>query len=109
LTWTDTLTRDVWFAVRSLVRLPLFAAAAILTLALGIATTTAMFTIVDGVVLRPLPYPHSERLFELLQSYPEKNLDRWTLSQANAAGYMGVKRCEGFAAYARTGVTVEEN
>ncbi|HEV8448785.1 MAG TPA: ABC transporter permease [Gemmatimonadaceae bacterium] len=109
MTWTDTLTRDVWFAVRSLVRLPLFAAAAILTLALGIATTTAMFTIVDGVVLRPLPYPHSERLFELLQSYPEKNLDRWTLSQANAAGYMGVKSFEGFAAYARTGVTLEEN
>jgi len=100
---------DVRFAARSLAHRPLFAAAAMLTLALGIATTTAMFTIVAGVVLRPLPYPHAERLFELMQSYPEKHLDRWTLSQANAAGYLGVKAFDGFAAHARTGVTLEEN
>lgn len=54
--------RDVRVAVRRLSRQPAFAGAAIVTLALGIGATVAMFSVVEGVVLRPLPYPEPERL-----------------------------------------------
>src|SRR5689334_2213770 len=96
----ETAMQDMRFAARSLARRPLFTVVASLTLSLGIATTTAMFTLVDGIVLRPLPYPHSDQLVEIVQSYPEKKLDRWTLSQQNAATYLGLNSFESFAAHA---------
>ena len=58
----DQLIQDGRFALRQLVRSPLVAAVAILTLAIGIGLNTAVFTLVSAVLLRPLPYPHSERL-----------------------------------------------
>jgi putative ABC transport system permease protein len=58
----DDLTRDLRFAARSLLRSPAFAVMSILTLALGIGATTAMFSVVNGVLLSALPYPHAERL-----------------------------------------------
>ena len=57
--------RDVRFAIRLLIRRPVFTAAAVLTSALGIGMTTAMFSVVNGVVLRPLPYADSEGLVYL--------------------------------------------
>src|SRR6266536_4986658 len=59
------LFADVRYAVRLLTRKPGFAAVAILTLALGIGATTAIFTVVDAVLLRPLPFPDAERLVEV--------------------------------------------
>ena len=58
----DTLLQDLRFAARSLVRRPAFAAVAIVTLMLGIGANTAIFSIVDAVLLRPLPYPAPERI-----------------------------------------------
>ena len=109
MSWADNVGSDARFAARVLVRRPLFTTVAALTLALGVSTSTAMFTLVDGVVLRPLPYAHPERLVEVMQSFPEKKLDRWTLSQENAATYMGVKSFDAFAAYARTGLTLDND
>ena len=57
--------RDIRFAVRTLSRAPFFSIIAILTLALGIGATTAIFTVVDGVILRPLPYPAPDRIVQL--------------------------------------------
>src|SRR5262245_39038886 len=58
----DQLLQDARFALRQLGRSPLVGAVAILTLAIGIGLNTAVFSLVYAVLLRPLPYPDSERL-----------------------------------------------
>jgi predicted permease len=58
----ERLLQDIRYAVRSLLRQPAFAATAILTLALGIGATTAIFSAVDAIVLRPLPFPRADRI-----------------------------------------------
>ncbi|MGH7620692.1 MAG: ABC transporter permease [Gemmatimonadaceae bacterium] len=61
-TSTGSVARDIAFAVRSLRRAPALAATIVLTLALGIGATTAMFSIVNGVLLAPLPFENADRL-----------------------------------------------
>src|SRR5215469_5970482 len=66
--WIEELLRDVRLAVRVLRKAPGFSAVAVLTLALGIGTNTAMFSVLYGLVLRPLPYKDSSRLVMLWDS-----------------------------------------
>lgn len=61
----ETFIKDIRFGVRSLLKRRGFTSIAVLTLALGIGACTAIFSVVDGVLLRSLPYPESERLVEL--------------------------------------------
>ncbi|MCE2514825.1 MAG: ABC transporter permease [Acidobacteria bacterium] len=63
--WLDDLARDVRHAVRALRRSPGLSATVVIVLALGIGANTAMFSIVHGMLLRPLPYPGGERLVRL--------------------------------------------
>ena len=80
LPWLDDLARDVRHGLRTLRRTPVFTAVALLTLALGIGANTAIFSIVNGVILRPLDYPTPERLLYLTTDFPALGLTRNPLS-----------------------------
>src|SRR6202046_2625989 len=65
-----TLSQNLLSAIRMLTKSPAFAAIAILTLALGIGANTTLFSVVNGVLLNPLPYPHSEELVAVYGQTP---------------------------------------
>lgn len=87
--WRD-VQREVRLAWRSLIRAPGFAAVALITLALGIGATTAIFTVLDAVVLRPLAYRNAEQLVSILHpaTVPGSGERKWGLS---AGGYFNFK------------------
>ena len=76
----ETLVQDIRYALRNLVKSPGFAAVTVLTLALGIGANTAIFSVVNGVVLRPLPYPEPERLMFITSQFPALGFDQFWIS-----------------------------
>jgi predicted permease len=83
--WLEDAVTDVRHAVRGLRRNPVLAAAAIITLAVGIGANTAIFSVVNGVILRPLPYPAAHRLVSLGEDNPEYG---WRHSQVAPANLL---------------------
>jgi putative ABC transport system permease protein len=81
--WIANFGQDGKYGVRLLARAPGFAAAAVLTVALGIGATTAMFSIVYGVLLQPLPFGEPDRLVSLWTSTPKRGLPRTYVGMAN--------------------------
>ena len=81
--WRSAIARDFGHAIRGLAHRPGFAAVVVLTLGLGIGATTAIYALLDAVVLRPLPYPNASRLVYIEHPVPgvETNA-RWRMSQA---------------------------
>jgi predicted permease len=81
--WRTALARDVAHALRGLVQRPGFAAVVVVTIGLGLGATTAIYALLDAVVLRPLPYPNASRLVYIEHPVPgvETNA-RWRMSQA---------------------------
>ena len=68
------------YALRTIAKSPAYAAVTILTLALGIGANTAIFSVVNGVMLKPLPYPKSDRLMFITSTFPGLGFDRFWIS-----------------------------
>jgi predicted permease len=96
----SSLLADIRYSLRALGRAPGYAAVALLTLALGIGATAAIFTIVNGVLLRPLPYPEPEALVRIYQASPERGLTRSEFSTIDFSDWREQSRSfAGVAAY----------
>ena len=83
--WFEQLLQDMRFGVRMLRRNPGFTAAAVLTLALAIGANTAIFSVVYAVLLRPLPYPQADQLFNVFQVQQQQGISGTGWSYANFA------------------------
>jgi putative ABC transport system permease protein len=100
------LLRDARLAIRSLTRAPGFALAAILTLALGIGATSAIFSVVYGVVLRPLPYAKPDSLAMIWEVVP--NQGRFSVAPANLVDWRReVTTFRAMAAFTNRDVTLD--
>ena len=81
------LIRDLKYALRRLARTPLFTLATLVTLALGIGANTAIFSVINGVLLKPLPFPEPERLIGVWQNAPGVNIKDLNASIADYVTY----------------------
>ncbi len=71
--WAEQIAQDIRFGVRNLRKASGFTSSAVLSLALGIGATTAIFSVIYGVILDPFPYSHPERLFSFYANIPSRN------------------------------------
>jgi predicted permease len=88
------------YAIRTLLKSPAYAAVTILTLALGIGANTAIFSVVNGVMLKPLPYPRPDRLMFITSTFPNLGFDRFWVSLPEWAEFKERNRsCESVGAF----------
>src|SRR5437016_10647101 len=78
--WRRCVMNDLKFALRQLLKNPGFTAVSVLTLALGIGANTAIFSVVNAVLLRPLPYPEPNCLVAVCESNPQLGFDQYVTS-----------------------------
>src|SRR5581483_1348565 len=79
----EQIWQDVRYGMRQLARSPGFCAVVIATLAIGIGANTAIFSVVDSVLLCPLPYPNPDRLVRIWESKPSKEYSRNVVNPLN--------------------------
>jgi putative ABC transport system permease protein len=106
----ETAWRDVRLGVRSLVHSPIFTVVTVLSLALGIGANTAIFSVVNGLLLRPLPYPEAEQIVDVWHTPPQQafpGLDRFSVSPANYIDWKAQSSTfEQMAVYTYTGLSL---
>src|SRR5689334_8082256 len=83
----ESIFTDIRFGLRILLKQPGFTLVAVITLALGIGANTAIFSLVNSILLRPLPFREPDRLVRMLQASPKLGLSSWGVSQADFAAY----------------------
>ena len=88
----NTLLQDLRYGARILLKQPGFTLVAVITLALGIGANTAIFSLVNSILLRPLPFREPDRLVRMLQASPKLGLASWGVSQADFAAYRDQNR-----------------
>ena len=87
------LIQDLKYALRTLRRAPVFSAAAILTLALGVGANTAIFSVVNAVMLRPLPFREPDRLVRIWETNPKRNIPFFSASVLNYLSWKEQATC----------------
>jgi len=103
----ESLRRDVAYAVRMLRKRPGFSALCVLTIALGVGASTALFAVLQAVVLRPLPLPRPESLVRVFDTNPEAGVERTGVASANLADWRRRARLlTGVAGYYSMGRTL---
>jgi putative ABC transport system permease protein len=95
----DSVIKDLKFAFRSLLKRPGFMAVAVVTLALGIGGSTAIFTVVDAALLRGLPYKQPDRLVHLWEKTPQDAFSKREFSYPDYQDYQKNNVFEGLGAY----------
>ena len=105
--WLNDLVYDLKFAFRSFRKLPGFAAVALIILALGIAATTVMFTVINSVLLRPLSYPESDRLVAV-HGFTDAFGEVWGFSYPDFTDLRDASRSLTTAAWTYGGGTITE-
>ncbi len=100
----NSIIKDLRFAVRGLLKHPGFAAIAVITLALGIGASTAIFTVVDAALLRGLPYKSPDRLYHVWEQTPQQAYPKREFSYPDYQDYLQNNVFEGLAGYTGGGV-----
>ena len=108
LRWLEDMLLDFRYTLRTLRSKPGFAAVALLTLALGIGATTVMFTVINSVLLKPLPYPEPDRLITLQEQTekPTQFGNLWTVAYPNFLDCKRESRSLDMGAWRYSGGTV---
>src|SRR5829696_7033640 len=97
-----SLAQDLAYAARGLLRRPAFTLVVLATIALGIGANAAIFSVVNGILIRPLPYPHPERVIAFGHEPPQ-----WLTSEPNFVDYeREMRTVEALAGYIRGEATL---
>jgi putative ABC transport system permease protein len=103
----EDILRDALYAVRNLRRTPAFTSTVVLTLAIGIGANTSLFSVIDHLLIRPVPYPQGEQLVMVYESLPQLKLERADVSPANWLSWQRESRSfEALAAWGANGMTL---
>jgi len=102
------LIQDLRYALRTMAKKPGFTLIAVMTLALGIGSSTAIFTVVDAAVIKGLPYRSPESLYHMWERTPQKEFDQREFSYPDYQDYLQNKVCD-IAAYTGGGTILNGN